>query len=524
MKNIAVSASLSKVYRNLENPRIRFINWKTSIHFNNADEVPESLVLDLEIPGSLDIVCALREQFDSDALPIYGYIPFDNIKTRNLFLACGGTDIIYSLDAVPANTAANKTDRASFPLRLNLSRGETIRRLLDNLEKQTIMKDIASISGKTEVLSKTIELLLQDLNQIFKVHISVVLINNNQTVESYVMPSKGISRADYTDFLNFCLNDFFTHFKGLDMENLKEIIYIDEPELFNKIKIGTRKLSSYFYLPLNNPRGDTIGTIHFGHLSNNYFEGTYPALISELVNRMEPPLFLALKTSQNIIRQNKIFSIFSKFVPPEIIPDLITQEANRKKNKVQKKNITVLFSDIRSFTTITEENNAQQVVDFLNRHFDMMVGIIKKHGGTIDKFIGDAIVAVFGLSGDSEQINTNAVRAAIGMINNIEYVDCSKLTLPGDHYKIGIGIHHSEAIIGNIGSPDKSAFTAIGDVVGIAEELEGITKKYQKPILVSKKVFNAVKDQVSMETVLQEGRDSEWSEGLYSPSQEAYRE
>ena len=522
MKSIAVSASLSRFCADLEDFKLHYINWKNQIYFAEAEDLPQSIVMDLTQAETIDILCAIREQLDSEMLPVYGYLTGDNIRVRNLFLACGGTAIISSREELANLTAGCGVTGINFPVRLSLSRSETLRRLLDNLEKHTIMRDIAAVSGKTEVLSKTIEMLLENLNRLIKVHISVVLINNNQNVESYVMPSKGISREDYKDFLDFCLNDFFIHFRGLDMENPAEVIFTDEPETFNRIKLGTRKLSSYYYLPLKTPGGNTIGTIHLGHLSNNYFEGTCPELAAELVSRIEPPLFLALKTNQNIIRQDKIFNIFSKFVPPEIIPDLIIQEANRKKSQVQKKNITVLFSDIRSFTTITEENNAQQVVEFLNRHFDMMVGIIKKHGGTIDKFIGDAIVAVFGISGNSEDINIGAVKAAIGMINNLKNVDCSELVLADNSYKIGVGIHYSEAIIGNIGSPDKSAYTVIGDVVGIAEELEGITKKYMKPVLVSKEVFDSVRDQISMETVLPGGSDSEWPGGLYAPAGEVY--
>ncbi len=522
LKDIAVSASLSKLILSPENPELRFISWKNSISFKDIRDVPDCLLLDLLQPESFDIICALREHLDSEALPVYGYLAKDDIRLRNLFIACGGTGTVYTLSEIPDSETGNRAAGLNFPIRMSLSQGESVRRLLDNLQKQTVKRDIASVSGKTEVLSKTVEYLLQYLHQIIKIHLSVVLINNNQSVESYVMPSKGIFREDYRDFLNFCLNDFFAHFKGLDMENPHEVFFTEDSEEFSRMKIGTRKLSSYFYLPLKSPDGNAVGTIHFGHLSNNYFEGIYPELISELVNRIEPPLYLSLKTSQNILRQGKIFNIFSKFVPPEIIPDLIFQEINREKNSVQKKNVTILFSDIRSFTTITEENNAQQVVDFLNRHFDMMVGIIKKYGGTIDKFIGDAIVAVFGLNGDSGQVNQNAVKAAIGMIDNIEKVDCSGLVLSGNHYRIGIGLHHGEAIIGNIGSPDKSAFTVIGDVVGIAEELEGITKQYQKPVLVSKAVFEDVRTEVSMETVLNRNTDDEWPDGLYTPGKDAY--
>ncbi|MDC7124991.1 MAG: adenylate/guanylate cyclase domain-containing protein, partial [Spirochaetales bacterium] len=490
MNEIALSPSLSSHLSITDSETIFFLDWDSVIVFNTKSNIPQIIILDLLQPRSLDILCGLREVLDSDTLPVYGFLSSYDIHLRNTFLACGGTGILEDLTSLPEPLEERNLGDINFPLRIGLSKKETVRRLLNNLEKQSVKRDLISISGETEVLSKTIEHLLENINKLLKIHISVILINNNQTVESYVRPERGVLHEDYKDFLTFCLNDFFTHFKGINMENPIETFFIDDAAAFNKIKIGNRKLSSYYYLPLKNSKEEIIGTIHFGHLSNNYFQGIIPLLVDELVKRLEPPLFLALKTSQNIVKQNKIFSIFSKFVPPEIIPDLIAQEMSRKKVAVQKKNITILFSDIRSFTTITEENNAQQVVNFLNKHFNTMVSVIKKHGGIIDKFIGDAIVAIFGLNDDTDNVNLEAVSAAIGMINKLDEVDCSGLVLPAMGYKIGIGLHHSEAIIGNIGSPDKSSFTAIGDVVGIAEELEGTTKAYKKPILVSKQVFD----------------------------------
>jgi adenylate cyclase len=121
-----------------------------------------------------------------------------------------------------------------------------------------------------------------------------------------------------------------------------------------------------------------------------------------------------------------------------------------------------------------------------------MVSIIKKHGGTIDKFIGDAIVAMFGVPMDTEDKSARAVKAAIEMIQALSSVDCTDLILENGKYNIGIGIHQGSAIIGNVGSMEKADYTAIGDVIGVAEELEALTKNYAGSILVSEDAMKRI--------------------------------
>ncbi|MCT0224068.1 adenylate/guanylate cyclase domain-containing protein [Synechococcus sp. CS-1328] len=146
---------------------------------------------------------------------------------------------------------------------------------------------------------------------------------------------------------------------------------------------------------------------------------------------------------------------------------------------------TVLFSDIRSFTTLTEALGAQGTVQLLNEYFTLMVDCLQKEGGMLDKFIGDAIMAVFGLPVAGEQDEDRAVRAGIAMLEELQHFN----RLRGDHglqpITIGIGLHTDTVVSGNIGSPKRMNYTVIGDGVNLASRLESACKHYGARMLVS---------------------------------------
>ena len=146
---------------------------------------------------------------------------------------------------------------------------------------------------------------------------------------------------------------------------------------------------------------------------------------------------------------------------------------------------TILFSDIRSFTTLTESLGAQGTVKMLNEYFTIMVDIITREGGMLDKFIGDAIMAAFGIPVTHDDDPDRAVRATIAMIT--ELWDYNKVRegrgeLPIDH---GIGLNTGMIVSGNIGSPKRMDYTMIGDGVNLAARLESACKQYSARILIS---------------------------------------
>jgi adenylate cyclase len=119
---------------------------------------------------------------------------------------------------------------------------------------------------------------------------------------------------------------------------------------------------------------------------------------------------------------------------------------------------------------------------------------ILSEGGHIDKFIGDAIMAVFGAFGNLSNPSANAIRAAIKMLSVLENVDTSDIGVPKGGLRIGIGINYGECVLGNIGFQNKMDYTIIGDAVNLASRLEGVTKIYRHPLIVSETVYNETKD------------------------------
>jgi len=203
---------------------------------------------------------------------------------------------------------------------------------------------------------------------------------------------------------------------------------------------------------------------------------------------------------QNITgKEKRMRKLFSRFVPEEIIDNLLKGENTKTEFIGEKRRVAVLISDIRDFTTISEVNTPENVVTFLNQYFSIMVDIIKKHGGSIDKFMGDAIMALFGATVSYEDNALRAVTVALEMCNAVSKLDLSLLKIPEGHtFNIGVGIHYGDVVVGSIGCTDKTDYTVIGDSVNLASRLEGLTKQYGVRIIIS----NAVKQDLGKDFFL----------------------
>lgn len=165
----------------------------------------------------------------------------------------------------------------------------------------------------------------------------------------------------------------------------------------------------------------------------------------------------------------------------------ITLEGERKK-------VTILFSDIRNFTSLAEKLAPEQVLKLLNEYFEEMIEIIFKYSGTLDKFIGDGLMVEFGAPLQDDKQELHAVLAAIHMQNQLEKLSDRWEKEGRQRFKMGIGIHTGLAVVGNIGSVRRMEYTAIGDTVNIAARLEQATKEVKEMIIVSESVYQKTQE------------------------------
>ncbi|AKG23353.1 adenylate/guanylate cyclase domain-containing protein [Calothrix sp. 336/3] len=163
----------------------------------------------------------------------------------------------------------------------------------------------------------------------------------------------------------------------------------------------------------------------------------------------------------------------------------------------ERKEVTILFSDIRGYTTLTENLGAAEVVSLLNQYFETMVEAVFNHEGTLDKFIGDALMAVFGAPLPlTENHAWRAVQAALEMRHRLAEFNQRRIVQEQPQINIGIGISSGEVVSGNIGSQKRMDYTVIGDGVNLSSRLEGVTKEYGCDIVISEFTYNLCSDKI----------------------------
>lgn len=372
---------------------------------------------------------------------------------------------------------------------LDLSSVEYATRAMEqNLHNFYIMESLYKCGfyvNDIDIFSKKLISIVKD---VFSVD-TVVLIVNSEPIQLY---GTGIVDNEYGQaFLRVCLSDFREvdenrTFSKIETHFLDVIDELDE----NQLRLSEKEsFSSYKCFPLIGE--SLLGTIHIAShekmncaLDMDEIIGFFSEKVSIFLSQV-----IYYKKSSQI--ENRLRSAFSRFVPKEIIDELAEVGDADIGSTNEKRKVAVLISDIRNFTTISEVNQPENVVSFLNGYFSRMVEVIKKHGGTIDKFMGDAVMALFGAPVSYEDNARRAVEAALEMKSLIPEISCETLTFPEDTtFDIGIGIHYGEVIAGSIGCKEKTDYTVIGDTVNLASRLEGLTKSYGAEIIISGAVKN----------------------------------
>ncbi|MGA8304637.1 MAG: adenylate/guanylate cyclase domain-containing protein [Candidatus Acidiferrales bacterium] len=229
------------------------------------------------------------------------------------------------------------------------------------------------------------------------------------------------------------------------------------------------------------------GIVYFAFLHGSWLNFIVPALFTLVPNVSLVALYRVLIEEQE---KRKVRGAFQQYVSPEVIRRLL---ADPERVKPRKSEITILFSDVRGFTSISESLDAQELADLLNGYLTEMTRIIFRNQGTLDKYIGDAVMALWGAPFDEPDHATRACEAALSMLARLGELQKEWRAKGRPVMDIGVGINTGIASVGNMGSSLRYGYTAMGDSVNLASRLEGLNKEYGTRIIISESTYKAMR-------------------------------
>ncbi len=208
----------------------------------------------------------------------------------------------------------------------------------------------------------------------------------------------------------------------------------------------------------------------------------------------------------NYIREQKerirLRTMFGIYVSDDVVDEILRNPKGLSLSG-KRRQITVLFSDIRGFTSISERIGPELVITLLSNYLGKVTHLVFNNGGTVDKFIGDAVMVVFGAPKTHEDHALRAIKTGLGIIELAESLGPEWEKITGEPLKIGVGINTGEAVVGSIGSEIRSDYTAIGDSVNLASRLEALTKELGVPMLISEFTASEVKGAIPLKPLRQ---------------------
>jgi adenylate cyclase len=289
----------------------------------------------------------------------------------------------------------------------------------------------------------------------------VITLDENERIVTCNAAGLRILKAHPSDILNKPAAEFFAKDNAWLLDKLKKVSDTQNAEnlMDTELMVGGEAVSINLTLqPLRSAEGKRIGT---------------------------------MSLLENISNEKRLKSTMSRYMDPGIANQMLAHGAEMLGGKNVK--ATVLFSDVRSFTTITEQLGAQGTVALLNEYFTLMVDCIQREEGMLDKFIGDAIMAAFGIPVGHDDDADRAVRTAIAMIRELRAWNDQRIAEGKLAVDIGIGLNTDMVVSGNIGSKKRMDYTIIGDGVNLAARLESACKQYGAHILISEFTYKQLR-------------------------------
>ncbi|MDR2759656.1 MAG: response regulator [Spirochaetaceae bacterium] len=364
---------------------------------------------------------------------------------------------------------------------------ETVNNLLDHkLFQTTLIGMLTELSERIGSLEEILRGFFDLLTYVCEAEITSVMIKSaDNSLFVYTANRASFAARIVDDFTAITIADFNAQFPDYKVISKKTIDFYPPGD-------KKKPIESYIIIPLLSA-GEKFATVHIANSIKEYFSPVLMENLNVFLYAAAPVLANALSLLEMEVLQKKTRQAFARYVPEDVMDEII-RKSQDSGTQSETRNLAVLFADIRNFTKISENASAQDVVAFLNAFFSLMGNQIIDGGGHVDKFIGDAIMAVFGVPKPLPNAAVSAISAAINMMRTLSQVDTQRINIPPGEFFIGIGINYGECVVGNIGFQDKMDYTVIGDTVNLASRLEGTTKLYRHPIMVSEYMYHAAKD------------------------------
>ncbi|MEO0454285.1 MAG: adenylate/guanylate cyclase domain-containing protein [Verrucomicrobiota bacterium] len=301
--------------------------------------------------------------------------------------------------------------------------------------------------------------------------------------------------------LDSSISPVFTHFQALNnvltgdyiqlADQNQMILYFILACWLTLLPFRTERILVMIGLPIISIVAYSIANLYCFNLENLILPYIWPTLGFALVHGGS----IMNNWIQQIYSKQQLKSVFASYIAPSVMDQLLDDPDNIKLGGTRKP-VTILFSDVRGFTTISESMDEETLVTQLNEYFGEMVDAVNANNGTLHKYIGDAIMVVWGdvVSQSKEEDAQNAVHAALSMRRRLVTLN-QKWTSEGrPEFAIGIGLNHGPVLVGNIGAEQRQEFTVIGDAVNLASRLEGVTKLYHSDLIIGGSVYQLLED------------------------------
>ncbi|HEY9907155.1 MAG TPA: adenylate/guanylate cyclase domain-containing protein [Thermosynechococcaceae cyanobacterium] len=345
---------------------------------------------------------------------------------------------------------------------------------LDRYKEITLLYDLSEKISASLELNAVAELVLNEAQRLIAGDSgAVILVHPNGNVELIAAFGQG-------------------QFVVAQQSVLSTVLATRNGEIINDLTSDARSngdstdFCSMIVAPLKRQDG-AIGLLCIGSQACTHYSAADLKLLNALASQAAAAIENAL-LHQNKLHEERIKSNLERYVPAQLVQAILDSGGHISLAPVRK-DITILFSDIRNFTTQCEELAPETIVGYLNDYFTDMVEVIFAHKGTVNKFVGDMIVALFGAPAGMENHEVRAIETAIAMQQRLR---AGSIPWIRDHFRTGIGIASGSVIVGNIGSPQHMDYTAIGDRVNTASRIQSIAQGGQ--ILVSRSVYEAAHD------------------------------